>query len=295
MDADLEGDLALFVDREPEMKSFRDFLDSRTATAKRILVVWGDGGTGKSSLMARMIHECSIRNVRKAVVIWTDTRSHDYVAVMRSLRDDIGTAAFNRFTDLVNYFTVAHYELKLSLDGSSYSVGQNMRLEGSSTGDIAAVIIRDSMITFPRGDMQVPESERVARLTDAFIADLAAAARDEPLVLFLDAVEKMTESTEAWVWGELLEAIRDRRLSNVICILFGRKRRELDRRWTSCADQRQLQPLGLPETLQYLEVRGVREAEREAFAKACMAFTSGGILPLQLATVVDAYLLTHPG
>jgi hypothetical protein len=67
----------------------------------------------------------------------------------------------------------------------------------------------------------------------------------------------------------------------------------LDRRWTPCADQRQLQPLGLPETLQYLEKRGVADSEREAFAKACMAFTSGSILPLQLATVVDAYLISR--
>ena len=53
------------------------------------------------------------------------------------------------------------------------------------------------------------------RLTDQFVDDLAEATKDKTLMVFFDAIEKMTSETEAWVSNELLGAVRDGRLSNI--------------------------------------------------------------------------------
>src|SRR5437899_1373873 len=122
-----------------------------------IMVVTGDGGIGKSSLLARMMHECAQRKLRRADVVWTETRSHDYLAIMRKIRDDVGVESFHAFTDLVNYFTVPRYELSINVTGvRSIEVARGAAIEGSTVGDIAGVIIKDSMLTIPRTDMAIP-------------------------------------------------------------------------------------------------------------------------------------------
>ena len=83
MITELERRLAEFVDREAEMDLFCRMLD----TGERpVIVVEGEGGVGKSSLLARMVHECALRTLRKSEIVWTDTRRHDYLAVMRKVR-----------------------------------------------------------------------------------------------------------------------------------------------------------------------------------------------------------------
>jgi putative ribosome biogenesis GTPase RsgA len=82
MIAELERRLAEFVDREDELRCFCRLLDDG---GRSVMTVCGDGGVGKSSLLARMIHECALRRVRKSEVTWTDTRNHDYLGVMRKI------------------------------------------------------------------------------------------------------------------------------------------------------------------------------------------------------------------
>lgn len=193
MITELERRLAEFVDREEEMDRFCEMLDTGE---KPIMVVWGDGGVGKSSLMARMIHEVAQRKMRKAEVTWTETRNYDYLAIMRKMRDDIGVDYFESFTDLVNFFTVPQYELKIQVDhAASIAVAKGAQIETSTVGDIAGIVIKDSMLVVPRSDMAVPETERMARLTDRFLEDLTVALESgPPLTVFFDAIEKMGEN-----------------------------------------------------------------------------------------------------
>ena len=134
----VERRLREFVDRDREMAAFIRML---TSGERPIMVVWGESGIGKTSLLMRMVHECSTRRLRKAEVAWKDTSPHDYLAVMRKIRDDVGAEYFPAFTDLVNFYHEAGYQPKLQLtlaiEGSSISVGENMRLERSKVGDIA--------------------------------------------------------------------------------------------------------------------------------------------------------------
>ena len=70
----LEQKLARFVDRSAEMENFIRMLED-ASWPRPIMIVWGDGGMGKSSLILRMKHECSLREINKAHVEWRELRA----------------------------------------------------------------------------------------------------------------------------------------------------------------------------------------------------------------------------
>ena len=76
-----ERRLAEFVDRTDEMERFVQLLGDGDPN---IMCVSGNGGVGKSSLMAKMLHECAAREIRKSEVTWTETRNYDYLGIMHA-------------------------------------------------------------------------------------------------------------------------------------------------------------------------------------------------------------------
>jgi len=283
----IERLLAEFVDREGEMARFRDMLDDSSVC---VFAVWGGGGVGKSSLQAKMIHEVATRRIDKSEVIWTETRNHDFLAIMRKIRDDLGAEHFGAFTTLVNSFTDPQHNVKVTLEGNAkISVAEGATIaEGAQVGRIAGVIIEDVMLTEPHADMQITASERRARLTDVFANGMAEALKQREAVIFFDAVEKMTEETEDWVWGELLPAACEDRLGRVKFVLSGRRKPAVDRLWRGVIEVAELQPLPHEHVLTYLARRGVEEASREALADMLLVVTQGNML--EMATHVDGYL-----
>ncbi len=278
--------LAEFVDRESEMARFCEMLDSREIS---VFAVWGGGGVGKSSLQAKMIHEVASRKLAKSEVLWSETRNHDLMAITRKIRDDFGLEAFSSFTDLVNFYTVPKHELTVNITGGGrIEVLSGAGITDSKVGDVAGIMIKDLMLTEPRSDMQVSESERRARLTDAFIEGMAKSLADRPAVVFFDATEKMTEEVEDWVWHELLTAACDGKMGQVKFVLCGRKEPKIGRIWRSSMEVTELEPLSEEHVIAYLERRGVEEAYREALADMMLPASKGSMLAL--ATFVDDYL-----
>lgn len=270
-----EQRLATFVDRADEVARFCEVLDDQS---RAIMVVWGEGGIGKSSLLARMIHECANRNIRKAEVVWTDIRSHNYLAIMRKIRDDAGPENFLHFTDLINYFTVPQYELKITIEGAGIRVAEGAEIKGSSTGVIAGVVIKDCMLGYPRNDINVPEDERRIRLTDCFLDDLAAATGNNALVIFFDAIEKMTFETERWVSEELIGGISQGWLPNVKLVLCGRRKPDLGE-CRLIAEESELKPFLREHIVEYLEKSGITDG-RDAIADLLLLHTKGKLLDI---------------
>lgn len=287
MITELERRLSEFVDREAEMTRFCALLDS---PGKLVMSVTGPGGIGKSSLMARMVHEIALRSVTKAEIIYTDDNLPEFMAIMRKCRDDIGVAPFSAFTDLINYYTVPRYTLNVELQGGTINVANNLTVtEGASVGSIAGVVIKDAMITFPRSDLDVSEAERRATLTNQFVACLAEAAKTRTqIVIMIDAAEKMSDGAGRWLWDSLIGAIADSRIPNIRFVIFGRTKPNIDRWKKQLVEFAELQPLGVPDIVLYLEKRGIGPEHREALALMVYGSTQGD--PLKVATNVDLFL-----
>lgn len=292
----IERRLAEFVDRDAEMKQFCGILD---AEDKPILAVSGATGMGKTSLLLRMVHECALRKLRKSEVVWNDTHPHDYMAVMRKIRDDVGLEHFQSFTDLINYYTDAAYKPKLEVTlvvqgGGRIDVGSGMQLQDSSVGDIAGVVIKDSMFVIPRTDLSIPEAARREELTSRFLPGLCRAAESSPIVVFLDAVEKMSKDTSAWLWQQLLDTLRTGQLQNVRFVLCGQQPPPDDRDWNDYVERAELKPLGVEDIVTYLGKKAARlpDETRRELAKMIHLYSKGH--PIDVANDVDKYLKMTP-
>ena len=282
--------LAEFVDRIDEVERFCRMLES---DEKHVMIVWGDAGMGKTSLRLRMVHECAQRQLRKAEVECGGTRTTGYQGIMRKIRDDVGLQYFNAFSDYVNFLTTPDYQPRISLNVSvqgmgSVDVARGAQISGAKVGDIAGLVIKDNMLVLPRTDIAVPEEERMMRLTDRFIEGLSAALNEGMLVVFLDAVEKMSLTDGRWLWEELLLAMREGRLTGIKFVLCAQDRPQLDRDWRIFVEEAELQPLALEHIEAYLEKRGVEEAQREALAIMLLGNTKGKIS--LIAEQVDSFL-----
>ena len=280
-----EHRLAQFVDRVSEIERFCELLDTKQ---KPIMTVCGDGGIGNTSLLARMLRECARRKIRRSEVVWTDIRNHDYLAIMRKIRDDIGLEHFKPFTNLVNYFTDPLYDLKITFQGSS-SLADQSHFTNSTVRDMANVMIKDSLLVAPRTDINITANERMIRLTDQFMDNLATTTENIPLVVFFDSVEKMTMETSRWVRCELLQAIAERQLSNIWVILCGRTQLEYDPEMKVMIEETKLQPLQRSDIVDYLAKRGLAESQHADIADTLFVSTGGN--PRQIAVYVDALLL----
>jgi GTPase SAR1 family protein len=280
--------LAEFVDRTDELERFCRMLES---DEKHVMIVWGDAGTGKTSLRLRMVHECAQRKLRKAEVEYGGTRTTGYQGIMRKIRDDVGLEYFNAFSDYVNFLTTPDYQPKISLNVNvqgGVAVAEGAEISGARVGDIAGVVVKDNMLVLPRTDIAVPEEERMVRLTDRFIEGLSAALKEGTLVVFLDSVEKMSPSDERWLWEEPLLAVREGRLTGIKFVLCAQEQPQLDRDWRIFVEEAELQPLGLEHIEAYLEKRGVEEEQRKALAIMLLGNTKGKIS--LIAEQVDSFL-----
>jgi GTPase SAR1 family protein len=293
----VERRLREFVDRDAEMAQYRALLDS---DEKLVMVVSGSTGMGKTSLLLRMIHECAVRKVSKAEVMWNDTNALDYMATARKIRDDLGVEHFKAFTDLINYFTDAEYQPKLEVTlnvqaAGKIEVASNMRVGQSTVGDIAGVVIRDNMFVVQRPDLAIAPEVRRNYLTQRFLEGLAAASASTLVVLFFDTIEKMSDITHKWLWEQVLEGMRSGLLKNVRAVLCGQRPPPDDRDWAMFVETAELKPLGLKDIEAYLERRApaIGADVRRELAKIVLVPTGGR--PTDVAAAVDAYLKLGSG
>jgi hypothetical protein len=290
--------LAEFVDRSAEMALYQNVLDTGELP---IMVVSAESGMGKTSLLMRMVHECSLRGLRKAEVVWTDTLVFDYMAVMRRLRDELGAEHFAAFTDLINYYTDTNYQPRLdinvNLQGGSVQVAGGAQISGSSVGDIAGVVLRDNMIVIHRSDIPVPIEVRREMLTKRFLEALAALSAAAPVVLFFDAIEKMSDITHQWLWEQLLKPVVEGALPNVRAVLLGQRPPPDDRDLAAFMTCVRLEPLGREDIDASIATRAVGKAlsdeTRLELAKMLVDITHGR--PADVASAVDLYLANRGG
>jgi hypothetical protein len=286
--------LAAFVDRQAELGRFCEMLEN---DEKPIMIVWGDDGIGKSSLLARLIHECASRKLRKAEVFASKSRFNSYLEILRKIRDDLGPELFPNFTQLVNYLFPnpgqPRAPIKIDIGGGAQSVLERAKLENVTIhGDVAGVIIKDCMINVPDETMKIPPEDRMNLLTEKFLKDLAPVVQNEMLVVLFDDIQELTDETYKWLWAGIISALEEGRLKNIRFVLCGRTKPQLEGAAALSVKEAPLQPLGLPDIENYVSRRGLVEAERALMSQMLLATTKG--IPLQVAISLDAYLERFP-
>jgi GTPase SAR1 family protein len=288
----LEHRLQEFVDRSKELTRFRAILDDERA--ERIVIVWGEEATGKSSLLMRFAAELGQRQLVSAQVDWKGSRNYDFLAFLRSVRDQLRTQCgqhhFAAFTDLVNFFTKPDYNLTLEVkQGGSVGVLNNASISGATIGNVTGVVIEDLKVVMPRQDLAISDGERVLKLTTAFAADLAAVTAERRLVLMLDSVEKIDEATQTWLWEEFLPLLREGQLGDLVLVLCGTQPPPNDAEWIRYILDLQMPPLAIDDIKEYLVRRkAAAEAELNSMAMLVASYTNGKAG--SVASMIDGFI-----
>jgi hypothetical protein len=285
--------LAAFVDRHVELSRFCEMLEN---DEKPIMIVWGDDGIGKSSLLARLIHECASRKLRKAEVFVSKSRFNSYLEILRKIRDDLGPELFPNFTRLVNVLFPDPLQprapIKIEISGAQ-SVLERARLENVTIhGDVAAVIIKDNMFNTLDPNLNIPLQDRMNLLTAQFLKDLAPIVQNEMLVVLFDDIQELTDETYKWLWAGIISELEEGRLKNIRFVLCGRTKPQLEGAAALSVKEAPLQPLGLSDIEMYLErSRHVAEG-RDIVARMLLAGSKG--IPLEVAKQLDIYFQLFP-
>lgn len=291
--AQLDPRLAEFVDREEEMNTFGRFLERDD---RPIMVVCGQNGTGKSWLLLKMMHECALRGLRKAAVVWRASEDPDYLLTLRKLRDAFDAKAFAQFTDLVNFYTDAAYkpQLKITVEVQGpIDVARNLQQAGGTIGDIGGIVVKDNWFQVPRSDIAVSEQERSNNLTARFLECLARIVARETAVVFLDGIERMTATTDAWLWEQFLDPVRCGLFPKLRVVVCGDRPARTERDWEMVTTEAQLRPLGHAHVSAYIERRvpGLDEVTRAALADLILANSQG--IPAEVAKQVLMFTKMH--
>lgn len=277
--------LSEFVDRDPEFKHFCDMLD---AARKPVFVLWASGGLGKTWLISKLVAECNQRG--RCAVLVNEHHHVNYLSVFREIRDKVGGDHFSKFTALVDFFAgkIQNVSLNIAHTGP-INVFPNASIDRSKVGDVAGVIVKEVNLTAPRDGIDVPEGERMIRLTQQFIEDFEGALAERPVVVFFDAAEKMPQVTREWLWETLFgNFLAADRIGKARFVLAGREKPTYNRDLSFLVEERQLGPLDEQNIEAYLAKRGVSEEHRHELALMLLGTAHGQ--PNLVAIHTDRYL-----
>ncbi len=252
-----------FVDRQEICDSFYNMLSP--GSEKQIMLVKAGGGMGKSWLVGKFKHECSIQSPR---VFYThldfnDGQAHDYLSIVRRTRDDLGAAHFDGLTQTINAVTGIHVNLQVAGTASGEVATQLGDTTGSEVNVAGGNVIKDNFFQI-QVDNESLRRDIEARITAMFLADLRAFVEQQPAVFFFDTYEKAPETTRRWIEGNLLYQIREGKLPGVVAVTTGREIPEVDSIWRHCTTRPKLENLLRNDVAKYLrEKRGLTDIDIE--------------------------------
>lgn len=288
-----------FVDRADEQKTFCTWLDNGK---KSVIGVWGPSGMGKSLLIDQMMHICANRNVRKAKILFRDDYLPEYLAILRTCRDDVGVDPFIPFTKkVIEFFADPKVTNIFNISGDTV-VGDHAVLKNSTVEQMVGIqvvvdpriqAVVDPMTSEPRAELGVSEDERRIRLTVIFLECLKCASAEKTIVIFIDAVEKMPDNTAMWLWNDLIDGAAQRNC-NVRFVISGQQKPKPPQSQVNkerhVNSWMELKPLAEKDVSEFLLKRGCPQERLETMTKA--ALTTSDIMgvegsPLYIAMFAD--------
>ena len=286
----------IFVGRDTELSYFKYNILQPEKPSHNIVVISGQGGVGKTTLLSRFMHEAAAPAFRNyCLTAKVDHNQTTPAAIMENLATQLqGNGGFTNFKTELESYNQALKRLQQEKEAGRQSLV-------GGVADWAGQVIEDEMPfgktigragrAAARGitrSMQERETRRdVERLTDpirsltkSFVEDLNQLAKEEVkagtvskerrsrrIVLLFDTFEQLGVVAAPWLLDYLLQEKVNR---NVVLVLTGRD--ALDRighvepkRWLDYRADIQhfsLNPLSKDETTEYLKKLGITEPER---------------------------------
>lgn len=257
MQTEYDDDLqSYFTDVEHLRAMFRDFV-SEEKLPKRLIVIHGVGGVGKSLLLRMFRLHCKSEKIPVALASGDDAKSaldvtmhwaedlkkdsiklsalsktlDAYRAIQAKVADQAKKSQ-NRVADIASKVTSKTAETAGStLLGAAIGsiVPGPGTVIGGTLGGLVSGMSAEALTDWLRGFLSKPDIDLLLdpakRLSDDFLEDIAKAAERKHVVLLLDTFEQMS-ALEDWI-GEIAQKIHP----NVLIVIAGRKFPNWNRVW----------------------------------------------------------------
>jgi tetratricopeptide (TPR) repeat protein len=248
-----------FTDMEYLRGIFKDFV-STTKLSKRLIVLHGVGGVGKSSLLSMFRLECKSEKIPVALASGDDAKS--VLDILTRWAEDLKTDGIKLPTLGKTLETYRFIQAKVDEQAKKTQESRNKMADiagkaasktaetaggalmgaaigsvipglgtaiGGTLGGVLGGMGAEALTDWLRGFLAKPDIDLLLdpakRLTADFLEDTAKAAEKKRIVLLLDTFEQMT-ALEDWV-GELAQKIHP----NILMVVAGRKLPDWNRSW----------------------------------------------------------------
>jgi len=293
-----------FVNREEEIPLFRDWLTAPTLS-KRLLVIHGVGGVGKSALL-RMFH-LHCKSVRVPVALASGDEAKSAVEILSNWADDLkdDRVTLSSFSKTFKHYGAIQAKVDEKVRKMQEARGKVMEAESrdfaktlietavsvipgvgplaSMLGGIGAEAFVDWLSNFlskPDVDLLLDPAKK---LTAGFLADIVQVADKTRIVLMLDSYEQMS-ALDNWT-----SHLAQRLHPNVIFVIAGRTVPNWGEwhGWLAYAQVAELKPMS-EENMRtlvrryYATIRGGEPAPKQV--EAIIAFSRG--LPMVATSAV---------
>ena len=301
-DVDLEQ---FFTDAEHACQVFEELV-SAERLPKRLLVIHGVGGVGKSTLLKMYRLSCRRQRIPVALVGGEETPSP--VDMLADWADDLSDdgVTLSTFQSTLTHYRALQAKVETEAKKASQAAEKLGKAAAKTAVEMAASAIpvvgplasalggagAEAFVDWLRGFLSKPDLELyldpTKRLTDDFLSDLTRVAARQRVVLMADTYEQMT------TLGDWVRDLAQRLPENVLLVIAGRAMPEWERAWPGWMGQAEIVKLEemTPDDLRtlvhryYAHIRGGEPDPRQV--EAVMKFARG--LPIAATTVVQLWV-----
>lgn len=224
-----------FVNREEQLATLWKMI--RLEVVKRILLIRGRSGVGKTYLLDEFKEECGAKKIECARIDFAEG-SNDYWAIALEVAGQLGLENFEHLAQTIKE-TYSH-GLSETVPGSPVTArvehsGADTAPTGGRSGGVdiygTATIGRDLVgrdvyyyfITQIQRDAPVVQQEIQAEITAVFQKCLVELTATRGVVFLLDSWEYAPTDTRNWLCHNLLKWILDKKLSKAMAVVAGRE------------------------------------------------------------------------
>ncbi|HEU5101634.1 MAG TPA: hypothetical protein VFU22_21580 [Roseiflexaceae bacterium] len=273
----------LFVNRIRQSEIFGRMLEGQTR--RRIMVITGGAGLGKSWLVRLFAIEATRRKLPLALLDFADGQAYDALTLVLRCRDAFGADHFPSVDRAIDDSTTARVALSTGAAAASTPVNINIGNENTlssstiSVSDVGNTVVRDNSF-YIQADNPILRQAIEDRINAAFFEDLSALSVQSRVVFLFDSYERNTleaerwspSAADRWIAGQVLARMRDGKLPNTVAVLAGRRTPKFGVEWNETLGSVTLDLLDCQYITEYLRERrglaNISDAQAEVLCQA---------------------------